>query len=369
MTLIQTGQEIRFGLVGCGHVVQDLHLPAWSIIPEAKLTAICDPSTASLEAVSARVPGARRYPSLDDFLDDAAGLAFVVLATPGVTHPELAQKILARGINLLCEKPLALTAPDAHRMCALADETGAMLTAIHNYRFKENTRQALRVMRHGGLGDIVAVNLKFRSGSLYGDQVLWRRREREHRTLLFDYAIHLVDIAMLFLGPLVSLQFVDADVDSAGIQRVLFGTVHQSGARGAFDLMIDASSTSTEIEVLGESAGLALEFFPQGFRRLPARDNPLQRSLAEGSRLVAFARDTIVDKLLRPKCSHRARSHADLFKAFVAAIRGEQPNPVPGREVLQTIQLLDEVAGRSYRTPYAVKFKKGWAKESTAPAK
>ncbi len=369
MALLQTGQEVRFGLVGCGLVVQDLHLPAWSVVPEAQLVAICDSSPTSLEAVAQRMPGARRYHSLDELLNDNRDLAFVVLATPGVTHPELARKILARGINLLCEKPLALNTSEALRMCALADETGAILTAIHNYRFKENTQQALRAMRQGHLGDIVAVNLKFRSGALYSDQVPWRRQEREHRTLLFDFAIHLVDIAMLFLGPLRSLQFVDADVDSAGFQRVLFGTLHQSGARGAFDLMIDASSTSTEIEVLGESAGLSLEFFPQGFRMLPSRDNPLHRSIAEGRRLLDFARDTIVDKIMRPKCSHRARSHADLFKAFVGALRGQQRNPVSGRDVLPTIQLLDEVARRSYGGQAVETHENGWMNDRPASAK
>ena len=311
-------------------------LPAWSAVPEAKLVAICDSSETSLSVVSELVPDARRFNSFDDFLAADANLAFVVLATPGATHPELARRILARGINLLCEKPLALTAIEAQRMCALAEETGATLTAIHNYRFKENAQHALRVMRTRRLGDIVAVNLKFRSGALFSDQVPWRRREREHRTLLFDFAIHMVDLALLFLGPVKSLQFVDADVDSAGLQRVLFGTLHHGGARGVFDLMIDAASTSSDIEVLGESSGLALQFFPQGFRVLPARDNPLHRSLAEGRRLIDFARDTLSDKILRPKCSHRARSHAALFSGFVDAIRGRQPQSGRGQRGVES---------------------------------
>ncbi len=329
-------------------MVEELHLPAWKAIPDAKLVAICDSSEVSLDTVAREVPTARRYTSFDDFIHDGADLSFVVLATPGATHPELARKVLGKGMNLLCEKPLALSARDAHRMCALADETGAMLTVIHNYRFKENTQLALRAMRKGGLGDIVAVNLKFRSGALLSDQVLWRRREREHRTLLFDFAIHLIDIALLFMGPLESVRFVDADVDSAGIQRVAFGTLHQNGARGVFDLMVDAASTSTEIEVLGESAGLSLQFFPQGFRMLPARDNPLHRSLAEGRRLLDYARVTAKEKIIRSGCPHRARSHAELFQSFIGALRGEQPNPVSGKDVLETIQLLDEVAIRSY---------------------
>jgi predicted dehydrogenase len=366
MAITGNGKELRFGIVGCGRVVQELHLPAWSIVPDARLVAVCDSSQASLDAVSMRFPDARRFASFDEFLANSDTLSFVVLATPGITHPELASKILARGINLLSEKPLALTAPEAHRLCAIAEETGAILTSIHNYRFKENTQQALRAFRKGQLGDVVAVNLKFRSGALFEEQIPWRRRERENRTLLFDYGIHLVDIAMLFLGPLKSLRFVEADVDNLGLQRVVFGTLHQNGARGVFDLMVDASSTSTDIEVLGETRGLALQFYPQGFRMLPERDNPLHRCLAEGRRLFNYARDTTIEKFFRTKCSYRARSHAELFGAFVGALRGKQPNPVPAAQVLQTIELLDEVARRSYSLSAGPS--DGWTVETAAPA-
>ena len=140
-----------------------------------------------------------------------------------------------------------------------------MLTAIQNYRWKENTRQALRAMRSGELGDVVAVNLKFRSGPLFDELGLWRRHEQQNRTLLFESGIHFVDIAMLFLGRLKSLQFVDADVDSLGLQRVVFGTLHENGARGVFDLMVDASSTSTEIEVLVNPLVLRCNSFLRAF--------------------------------------------------------------------------------------------------------
>jgi predicted dehydrogenase len=350
MAVIEKGSQLRFGIVGCGRVVQELHLPAWSAIPEATLVAICDSSQASLDAVSKLAPDARRYTSFDDFIADSAGLSFVDLATPGVTHRELGQKLLAKGISLLCEKPLALNSFEAHRLCAQAEESGAMLTSIHNYRFKENAQRALRALHGGQLGDVVSVNLKFRSGALFGEQVPWRRYERENRTLLFDSGIHLVDIALMFLGPVASIRYVDADVDSAGLQRVVFGTAHENGSRGAFDLMVDASCSSTEIEVLGESLGLSLQFFPNGLRMLPARDDPFRRSLGEARRLFDFAAATVGDKLLRRKCSHRARSHALLFQAFVGALGGTQPNPVPSSEVLRTIDLLDQVALRAYGT-------------------
>jgi predicted dehydrogenase len=203
------------------------------------------------------------------------------------------------------------------------------------------------MFRKGALGDIAAVNVTSRSGPLFAEPSAWRRQERESRTLLFDFGIHLVDIALFFLGPVRSLRFVDADIDSTGLQRVVFSTIHDNGARGTFDFMLDAASASTEIEVFGESQAVALQFFPDGLRVIPSLDTPLHKSLAEAGRLYDYAWGRVGEILLR-RVSHRARSHARLFSEYVASLRGRHPNPVPPEQVLQTIELLDTVTARAY---------------------
>lgn len=340
--------KIAFGLVGCGQAAQTLHLPAWAVTRGARLAAICDSSPAALEAVGQKMPGVRRYTNLDQLLSESPDLSFIALATPGAAHMDAAEQILARNLNLLCEKPLALTSRDAQRICDLATANGGLVTCIHNYRFKPNSLRALEVLRSGALGDVVSVSARFRSGPLFSDHSPWRWQERDNRTLLFDWALHFVDLALLFLGPLTSLRFVDADIDGVGLQRVMFGTLHETGARGLFDLMLDAASASTEIEVLGESAGLSLQFFPPGFRMLPRRDTPVHRSLAEGQRTLSYLSQLARQKLGRVVCPEPAASHAALFERFLAASRKQQPNPVPLSEVKSLIGLLDEVAKAAY---------------------
>jgi UDP-N-acetyl-2-amino-2-deoxyglucuronate dehydrogenase len=341
---------IRFGLIGCGRVVQELHLPAWRMIPEASITAICDSDDAALRAVAARLPQARLYSSTDHFLEESSDLSFVVLATPGTSHGAIGGAVLARGLHLLVEKPLALDPVTGRHLYEVAEHSGVTLTCIHNYRFRENSRRALHIFRRGELGDIVAVNVRHRSGSLFAENSAWRRRERESRTLLFDSGVHLADIALLFLGAVDSLGFVDADLDSAGLQRVVFGTRHENGARGIFDFMIDASSSSTIIEILGEAGALELQFYPEGFRMLPARDTPLHRCLGEGMRLYDYAKAAFTDSVIG-MVSHRAASHAHLFREFIAAVKNGHSNPVPPAEVLRVIELLDLVAARAYDSP------------------
>jgi predicted dehydrogenase len=341
--------ELAFGIIGCGRVVQELHLPAWQLIPEARLVAICDANQAALQAVSTTQPEVRHYTTVEAFLADAHDLNFVVLATPGVSHPTIGEQVLRRKLHLLCEKPLALSTRDAEHLFKVADEEGVVLTPIHNYRYRDTVLAARGRAAQGVLGDIVSVSVRFRSGSLFDEPATWMRQERLHRTLLFDFAYHFVDLALLFLGPIDSLRFVEAEMDSVGLQSVVFGTLHKHGARGFFELMLDASCCRTEIEVLGESCGLALDFFPDGFRMLPRRDTPLHRGIADARRCFQFALYRVKQSLPR-STSYHVLPHAGLFRAFVDALRREGANPVPRAEVLQTLSLLSGVAERAYST-------------------
>jgi predicted dehydrogenase len=340
---------LSFGIIGCGRVVRELHLPAWRTVQGVRLVSVCDSSTAALKEVATAFPGVRIFTDPEELLTASGELAFVDIATPGPTHAALVQAAIKRRINVICEKPLALRALEATRLYDAAGQAAVMVTAIHNYRFKRNSEAALEALKAGALGDIVSVGVRFRAGSIFGEQTAWLRRERESRTVLFDSGIHLVDLAMLFLGPLENLRFVDSDVDDLGIQRVVFGTAHSNGSRGLFDFMIDSASASTEIEIQGEAKALNMQFFPEGVRFLPVRDNPVDRAIAESRRAYSYFKGLLGERLLRKTC-HRAVSHARLFSAFTEALRSGGPNPIPPEQVLHALGILDEVAQRAYGT-------------------
>lgn len=342
--------RFRFGMVGCGRVAREIHFPAWSTLPRANLVAVCDPSPTALEEVRRCYPEAHRLRELSGLLELKGQLDFVVLATPGIAHAADAERLLNAGFNVLCEKPLTLGADSARRLFALAERQGVTLCPIHNYRFKSNSLQALSLHRAGCLGDISLVNVQFRSGSLFDEPAHWMREERRHRALLFEIAYHFVDLALIFLGPLASMPALDADEDSMGLRYVTFTTLHQNGARGLFELMVDARCRSTEIELFGENGALSLQFFPDGFRALPGRDSPLHRMTGEMVRLAQFLAYAVRQKLLGG-IPRQAMAHARLFAGFLDRVAGRGPVPVSPASAMLTIEVLDQVARRAYRMP------------------
>lgn len=343
-------KHYRFGVVGCGRVVQDLHLPAWALVPDARLVAACDRDPRAVDAVQAQHPAMRPYTSFDQFLQEADDLDFVVLATPGRTHEPLGVRLLERGLHLLCEKPLAMSSSAARALYEAAEQNGRILTPIHNYRFRDNVLEALAVQEQQRLGDVVSVQVRFRSGSLFNEPTPWMRQERLHQTLLFDFAYHFVDVALSFLGPVAELRFVDAEQDDVGLQYVVFGTRHTRGARGLFELMLDSATPSTEIDVLGERGALQLEFFPDGIRGLAGRDNPLSKGLAQATRLSRFSYNLLRQKVGQAP-AYRILPHARLFQAFVDSLATSGVEVVAPSQVLETVGLLEAVARAAYDEP------------------
>ena len=337
----------RFGIIGCGQIVQSVHLPSWGKIGAAKLQAICDASASALRLVGDKYPEARQYSNVDEFLNDSDDLDFVVLATPGNSRVDIGEKVLRRKLHLLCEKPLALNEKDARHLYDVAEQEGVLLTPVQNYKFRDSVKQALTYIQSGALGTPACITVRSRSGTLDDEPGAWRTDERAQRVLLFDYGIHFVHLALMFAGPVSSLRFVDAEVNAAGLKYVVFGTIHENGCHGLFELMLDSTSSKAEIEVLGESSGFALEFFPHGLRILPRRDNPLHRGTGDFRRLLGYAKG-LVGERLAGRIPDRAVPHRNLFSAFIESLQGAAPNPVSKEEVLQTISLLNEVAEQAY---------------------
>jgi len=96
----------------------------------AELAWICDREEERLERVGARFPDARKTTSFEEVLADV-GVDAVAIATPVVTHFELARQALLAGKHVFVEKPLALSSALGEQLVALAEERALVLMPGH----------------------------------------------------------------------------------------------------------------------------------------------------------------------------------------------------------------------------------------------
>lgn len=191
---------IRLGIVGLGNWGTKLARTLKGIAG-AELAA-CFARTPERRDMFAAEHGCRAATSLDDLL--GAALDGVLVATPHTTHVELVEAIAGSGINVMVEKPLALTVADAKRCVRAADKAGVLLQVAHYRRRVAATRAIRRLIDEGSLGALHLVEGHF-SRRWRPDTIRpWRDDPAEAPAGgMTALGVHMADNLLYFAGPAV----------------------------------------------------------------------------------------------------------------------------------------------------------------------
>ena len=161
----------RVALVGSGYWGPNL---ARNFHALEALAAICDRDPEALSKLAIVYPAAKTTPDFAQILADKS-LDAVVLATPAVTHFDLAMQALQAGKHVFVEKPLALSRREAEELAAEADRLGRILMVGHILVYHPAFEALVALVRSGSLGKVRHVRSERLSlGKLRSEEnVLW----------------------------------------------------------------------------------------------------------------------------------------------------------------------------------------------------
>jgi len=244
---------VRGAVVGCGDIVGEVHMPAWHAIPEVRLDAVCDTNSERRMAFACKHNlNEKSYSSMHDLLEKEPDLNFVTIATPGFTHYELCREAIDAGVHVLVEKPLTLRMEEALDLQERAQKQGVKVCVGHTYRFREPVIRAKEACEQGLVGEIYQVNVIHHGESLFhASEPPWRYKEHENKVLLYELAIHFLDLQVYFAGPVREILFLKADYNPhlKANTRVYALVEHTSGAVGIVDYQVFASSNYSHFEI------------------------------------------------------------------------------------------------------------------------
>jgi predicted dehydrogenase len=147
--------NLRVGLVGLGYWGPNLARNL-ADLPGLELAWLCDLDERRLESYAARFPEASHTTRYEDLLEDD-GLAAIAIATPVVTHFELAREALLAGKHVFVEKPLALSSTLGEQLLALAEERGLVLMPGHLLLYHPGVARLKGLVANGDLGRLLYV--------------------------------------------------------------------------------------------------------------------------------------------------------------------------------------------------------------------
>jgi predicted dehydrogenase len=192
---------IRVGLIGTGQISLANHLPGIGRCRDAEVTALCDTSEAALARASSSSGITRTWSDPFAFVEQA-DLDAVIIATPNVSHHPIAMAAIARGLHVLCEKPLAMTLSQAAEMAHSADAAGVRHMTAFTYRFVP----AMRYIAHLVAGGFVGQPWHFRAQRFMDwgrDSLGWRQQSALAGSgQVGDMLSHRIDFAHMLVGPI-----------------------------------------------------------------------------------------------------------------------------------------------------------------------
>jgi predicted dehydrogenase len=211
---------LNFGVIGVGYWGRN-YLRVIGDAPDARVVSVCDASSASLESIRDLAPQARLTAHLDDVLGND-NVEAVVVATPASTHFDITRAALHAGKQVLCEKPLALTAVQCERLIEAAEDEALVLFVGHTFIYNPGVRAAQRLVRDGTLGRVRHCDATWAApGPVRSDvDAVW------------DLAPHPLSIVTSFFGSVVEVAATGQAILN-GVNRSDLAVVHLTFDGGA----------------------------------------------------------------------------------------------------------------------------------------
>lgn len=184
--------RLKIALLGCGGIAKR-HADSALMLPEdMELVAGCGRDLARTQAFVAQYSGMSAYDNLDQMLDEAAP-DLVIATLPPFSRGGEIERIAARGIHLLVEKPIALDMEVADRMVHAVTASGVVAAIGFMYRFGD----AIRQWHDQDAGRVGLYAGTYHCNALHAD---WWRIDAKSGGQIVEQVIHQIDLIRHFMG-------------------------------------------------------------------------------------------------------------------------------------------------------------------------
>lgn len=300
-------EPTRIGVVGAGAIAQLAHLPVLSKMRGVTLVAVCDNDRPKARALADRFGIPDALTDIEDLLEFDE-LDAVVVATPNHLHEPHVLSALAAGVDVLCERPLALTAKGVERILTAANRSGRKVVVGNNHRFRTDVQALARFIHGGELGKVTGI----RAGAYQFKRPAegWRlRRPESGGGAFFDHGAPLLDLAF-WLAEAPEAERVTASMErsrgASAVEESMVATIECAGMVTVVDvsncyigqeerwwfeiLATRGSGRLAPLRVVKELNGRATDVSPTG---AASRESAfLQSYRAELAHFVAVVQET-----------------------------------------------------------------------------
>jgi predicted dehydrogenase len=328
--------------VGYGLSGRVFHAPLIERTAGLELAAVVTSDPARAAQAAEDLPGVQVVESADALFELEGGIDVIVVAAANGAHVPIARRAIAARVAVVVEKPLAPDASEARALVREAQEAGVLLTVFHNRRWDNDFLTLQAIVASGRLGAVHRFESRFERWAPALRESSWREDPRPETGagLLLDLGSHLVDQAVLLLGPVAS---VYAELDrrrrgSSVDDDVFVALTHTNGARSHLWASAVAPRPGPRFRVLGSEAGYVRHGLDPQEQQLKDGMRPgdpgwgVQPKTHDGTIGVGEHLTTVPT---------RPGAYEMFYSKLVSALEDRGPVPVDPWDAVRVIEILD----------------------------
>lgn len=190
--------NLNIAIIGCGRIAQR-HAKHISNTHGANLIAVCDIITEKADQL-AKEYDAKAYYDVESLLKHAH-IDLIAICSPNGLHAAHSILALNSGINVLCEKPMAISVYDCGEMIKAAEKSNRRLFVIKQNRYNPPVQAVKNAIDTGKLGKINSIQLSCfwnRNEDYYNNS--WKGTKDLDGGTLYTQFSHFIDLLYYMIG-------------------------------------------------------------------------------------------------------------------------------------------------------------------------
>ena len=195
---------MKYALIGCGRIAVN-HMKA-AINNELEIVAVCDVLEEKMEELLAKYglekdESIKRYTDYKKMVEELKP-ELASIATESGIHAEIALYCIEKGVNLIIEKPMAMSIEDANKIIDLAEEKNVKVSACHQNRFNVAIQKLRKAVESGRFGKLShgSIHVRWNRNAGYYEQAPWRGTWEQDGGALMNQCIHGIDLLRWMMG-------------------------------------------------------------------------------------------------------------------------------------------------------------------------
>jgi len=323
-------KTLKFALIGAGFWSR-YQLAAWRELAGAQCMAICNRTQSKAKTLADEFSVPHVYDQIDTMLDREE-LDFVDIVTDVDNHPRHVQQVAARGLPVICQKPMASSLAQATEMVDACRGAGVPFQVHENWRWQRPLRELKAELDRNLIGRVFRARIDYiNSFPVFENQPFLKTLET---FIIADMGSHILDVARFLFGEASSLYCQTARVHP-DIQGEDVASVH---LRMPSEAMVSCHlSYASRVErdhfpetfVLVEGDKGSLELGPDYWVRTTTEEGTRSRRVAPPHYAWADPRYALVHS-----------SIVECHRNLLHSLRTGEPSETSGEDNLKTMELV-----------------------------